>query len=72
MTYGIKGLVGRMRTVSRLTDAALPFVTAELYLGKPAWMFFKHIIMTVCALIARSEKCWYCHQMTGFENNFLE
>lgn len=40
---------------------ALLFVTAELYLSEPTLVFLKHRIRTVCALIARSEKCWYCH-----------
>ena len=35
-------------------------------------MFLKHIIMTPSALIAGSEKGRDCHQMTGFERNFLE
>lgn len=65
---GIRGVLGR---TGRLTDAAAPSVTAEFYASTPARKVLNHVIMSVQALIARSEKYRHCHRMAGFEDNFL-
>lgn len=70
--HGMQAFIGRTCAVGGLRDDALPLVTAELYLTRPALVFLKQAAVTGRALIPPSEKYWYCPQVTGCENNFLE